>query len=762
MAAYSSVVWAGLRRGRCVCRVLGGGVHSRSEDITFGLRSYADDVIVTRIENNMLSLALRIRPSIDVTHFAVRVSPRIAALSTRTSLTIDPSAVDEILKPWERILAGDACCITALMQHVDADTSGPAADLLFAQPFIDLDEWRDIPVRHRYVHGVFAGTQTRFSFYFPPPDQYQGRFFHYITPVPDSETLSQGATGEDDRIGFSITSGAYFVETNGGGRAGIGHPGSAVDPSIGAYRANAAAAQYSRIVATRFFGPHQAYGYSFGGSGGAYRTIGGLENTSGVWDGAVPFVLGSPMAIPNVFCVRMHAMRVLKDKFPHIIDALEPGGSGDMYAGLDEEQLDALREVTRMGFPPRAWFGYKTMGVHGFSAVYPGIVMADPQYFEYDFWHEKGYLGANPPPSLKRARVRQPSHITAIHADGTLPVTVRLADLLPDIDFLGGDLVILTGAAAGKTLPLARITGDTVVLGDVDPQVLAEIQPGDGVRVDNSNFLAAQTYHRHQLPAGDEYPVWDQFRNTDGTPRYPQRARLLGPLFTASAAGAVPTGTFNGKMILVESLWDREAFPWQADWYQARVMAQRGGDIEDCFRLWYVDHALHAEREDPTRTVNYTGVLQQALRDLSAWVEQGTPPPQTTRYRIDDGQVIVARAAADRKGVQPVVLLRVNGAERADIPVGTEVVLNATVDVPPGAGVVVRAEWDLEGRGDFAVAESFGPGRAAPSVTLVARHVFQTPGVYFPTLRVTSQRDGDAVTPYARIQNLGRVRVVVS
>jgi len=40
------------------------------------------------------------------------------------------------------------------------------------------------------------------------------------------------------------------------------------------------------------------------------------------------------MAIPNVFSVRMHAMRVLKDKFPQIVDALDAGGSGDMYAGL--------------------------------------------------------------------------------------------------------------------------------------------------------------------------------------------------------------------------------------------------------------------------------------------------------------------------------------------------------------------------------------------------------------------------------------------
>ena len=211
-------------------------------------------------------------------------------------------------------------------------SSAASIDPLFGQPYIDIDEWRDQPVRHHYIHGGFEGTDTRFSFYFPPKEQYQGRFFHYITPVPISEMFSQGASGEEDKIGFSIASGAYLVKTNGGGSQGAGMPGSGIDPTIGAFRANAAAAQFSRLVVEQIYGPHRVYGYAFGGSGGAFRTIGGMENTAGVWDGAVPYVVGSPMAIPNVFCIRMHAMRVLKDVFPRILDAVEPGGSGDMYA----------------------------------------------------------------------------------------------------------------------------------------------------------------------------------------------------------------------------------------------------------------------------------------------------------------------------------------------------------------------------------------------------------------------------------------------
>lgn len=142
------------------------------------------------------------------------------------------------------------------------------SDALFQQPYVDIDEWRDAPVRHRYVHGGFKGTDARFSFYFPETTNYQGRFFQYVTPVPDSETLSQGQTGEDDKIGFALSHGAYFIETNGGGAGANAGPAFAADPTIGGYRANAAVAQYSRQLAVQMYGPKRPYGYIFGGSGG--------------------------------------------------------------------------------------------------------------------------------------------------------------------------------------------------------------------------------------------------------------------------------------------------------------------------------------------------------------------------------------------------------------------------------------------------------------------------------------------------------------
>ena len=107
------------------------------------------------------------------------------------------------------------------------------------------------------------------------------------------------------------------------------------------------------------------------------------------------------------------------------------------------------------------------------------------------------------------------------------------------------------------TLRVLSVLGDIVILGPGDTESILRIRPGDAVEVDNSSFLAAQTYHRDQVPKTDDFGVWDQFRRPDATPLYPQRPMILGPIFAAAAAGAVQTGHFEGKMIVMESLLDR-------------------------------------------------------------------------------------------------------------------------------------------------------------------------------------------------------------
>lgn len=681
-----------------------------------------------------------------------------------------------------------------------AQNSGDShlADSLFLKPFIDKDEWRDEPVRHRYVHGGFEGTNTKFSFYFPPKEQYEGRFFQYITPFPDNENLSQGGKGEEDKIGFAIASGAYFIETNGGGATDFTNP-MASNPTIGAYRANAASAQFSRKVAQEFYGGGRPYGYAFGGSGGAYRTVGGMENTEGVWDGVVPYVMGSPMAIPSSFTIRMHAMRVLKDKLPQIVEALEPGGSGDPFLNLNEEEKAALMEVTKMGFPLQAWYGFKTMGIHGFLVLYQGVVGADQSYFKEDFWRKEGYLGANAPESLLKARIQEKTKIKASIGldraielgikepisdsdrgsadlawksmggkEGGMPVAFELENQMPDVGFLGGDLVILSGEAAGTVLQITDVIGNQVVLGPTNsPTTLFKINPGDTVQVDNSNFLAVQTYHRHQVP-GLEYTAWDQFRNAEGKPLYPQRPYLLGPLFTRGAAGSIPIGKFKGKMILLGSLWDREAFPWQQAWYHDRVKENLGDKTDANFRIWYTDRAIHGDAsgqlDDPTRVVSYLGVLQQALRDLSQWVENGIAPAPSTSYQIEKGQVLTPMQARDRKGIQAIVNASVNGEKQAIVRKSEAVKFSAKVEIPVSTGYLVSAAWDFDSSGEFKTQVDLSQAKFSEDGTQVefsTAHRFDQAGTYFPSLRIATQREGDSSTAFARIQNIDRVKVSV-
>ncbi|PZV87265.1 hypothetical protein CLV31_101137 [Algoriphagus aquaeductus] len=685
---------------------------------------------------------------------------------------------------------------TSFAQNPILDTP---IDSMFLHPYIDIDEWRNEPVRHRYVHGGFEGTETRFSFYFPPKEQYEGRFFQYITPFPDNENLAQGAQGEEDVIGFSISSGAYFVETNGGGKTDFANP-QANDASIGAYRANAASAQFSRKVAQEFYGGDRPFGYAFGGSGGAYRTVGGIENTKNVWDGVVPFVMGSPMAIPNSFTIRMHAMRILKDKFPQIVASLEPGGSGDPYLGLNEEEKAALLEATRMGFPPQSWYGYKEMGIHGFLVLYQGVVMADKGYFENDFWNTPGYLGANPPESLLKARIQEKTKVKAsINLDdaiatgikepiseadrgsadlawksmggeeGGMPVAFELEDSMPNVGFLGGDLIVQSGEAEGVVLQITDVIGNKVVLGPTNsPETLFKIKAGDQVQVDNSNFLAVQTYHRHQVP-GPEYTAWDQFRDAEGNPIYPQRPYLIGPFFTMGAAGSLPTGKFEGKMILLGSLWDREAYPWQQAWYRDRVFEHLGEKANDHFRLWYTDHAIHGDAsgqlDDNTRVVSYLGVLQQALRDLSQWVEKGTEPASSTSYKIvDGGQVKVPEHANERAGIQATVHATVNGTDHTTIKKGESLSFHAKVEIPKNTGKLVYAAWDFDGSGEFKNLIDLGNAvisNNGSQVEFDLDYVFDNSGVYFASLKIATQREGDSSTPFARIQNIDRVKVSV-
>ncbi len=105
----------------------------------------------------------------------------------------------------------------------------------FASPYVDVDEWREAPHPHHYVHGGFAGTDTRFSVYFPPPAEYGDRF---ITVVEGGqaghEVRAAKLTGDAlPSIAWAFSCGAFLVEFEWWAhreRGGCADPGPARHP----------------------------------------------------------------------------------------------------------------------------------------------------------------------------------------------------------------------------------------------------------------------------------------------------------------------------------------------------------------------------------------------------------------------------------------------------------------------------------------------------------------------------------------------------
>ncbi|MFD0695928.1 PKD domain-containing protein [Paenibacillus sp. GCM10027628] len=622
-------------------------------------------------------------------------------------------------------------------------------DPLYNRPIIDSQIDLTTPVPHHKVSGHFEGTDKRFNFYFPPKSQWEGRFYNLVYPLQD-----ENAT--DETISFGADSGAYTVQTNG----------------AGGYRVDAAAAKYSKTVAASYYdSSKRIYGYIYGGSGGSYQTIGAIENSIGVWDGAVPFIPGVPTSIPNTFFARAFARFVLEDKAPQISDAVSPGGSGNPYAGLNDIERAVLLEVTKMGVPLRAWEDYTYVlglndpqGLLGFGNAIRGM---DPTYVD-DFWSKPGYLGTEQSPlgdKFRSAKVDHVATITQVNRNEQNIPTSLLLDSAPEfLTTIVNDYTLYTadgttkvGTLLGSLDPATKVF--TIGSGNPD-SVLNAIDSGSKLRIDNRWSLALLSYHRHQVPKRSGFYVWDQFKASDGTPLYPQRPMEIGPLISRNVSGGgTHSGMINSKVIVVGNLLDTDAYTWQADWYSARVRESLGNHYEDNFRLWYNDNADHITPGPRTiRLVQFDGIVQQALRDVSAWAERGVAPARSTRYEVVDSQIKVPENAAVRRGIQPVVDLTVKGAARIDIAAGKTVTFKAKIQVPPGSGKVVGTEWDFDGTGNFTAAD-FG----SPKQTLEVSTTFTytKPGTYSPSLRVTSQREGDSSTSFAKVQNLGRVRVVV-
>ena len=178
-----------------------------------------------------------------------------------------------------------------------------------------------------------------------------------------------------------------------------------------------------------------------------------------------------------------------------------------------------------MGFPPGAWFDAERVRLQ-YTTVWAGLfdhfATWDPTYFD-DFWTVPGYLGANPteitPRRQGRAQVARsrnwccrprrvelglpiPMALRGLHIDD-VPVAYVLEEV-PAADLTGAMLRFTSGRAADHHVWISGRQGDhiTTGIGQEEFEHLRNVEVGDEVLVDNTPYLAFQTYHRHQVPDG--------------------------------------------------------------------------------------------------------------------------------------------------------------------------------------------------------------------------------------------------------------------
>ena len=559
--------------------------------------------------------------------------------------------------------------------------------------------------------------------------------------------------------------------------------------AVASHRHEAAATKVAKAYANRLYGnTAKIYSYFWGCSGGGIVSMAAAENVTGVWDGVQPQCMGpTGVATFHSFHWQAHyTMAISQAKRDAIAAAAVPGGTGDIYAGLNDEEKSVLNEFISAGYP------LPVIGNH-FKSFIPlvdpiDIRMADPTY-EDDFWSKPGYAGANPPKYLQAAKVDGWATIAGITRDAAgVPTAIQFDPAtFPALGTTGDNyLEYYVYAADGKTrlIDPVRVVGEpsdnrrryslmgkldtptsTLALTGTNKNVFGNVSPitnspillnalkvGGKVRVNNRFILAMYFYPRYSnIPGGRSY---DQYRNADGSPKYPQRkdiSVLAGPNYR-TMGGRIETGDIKTKVMIIEGMGDNLSWPLFNASYAEQIQRTLGPKADGMMRFYLHDNGRHAVGGGEP------GIFQQSIQDLMAWAEKGIAPPPSTSYTIRNGQVIPATQAADRHGLQPVMNLTANGVARALVGVNQPVSLAAKLEMPPATGQIVKYNWTIAGVNEAATLVN----KPQPLVNVSRTINFDKPGTYVVRLTVNGQRDG-LVAPANQtlLQNFREVRVVV-
>lgn len=716
-------------------------------------------------------------------------------------------------------MSGDAISSTGNSATHSADLYGQSmissdgyhvTDDYFGAPYIDQDEIKQRPSPHRFIHGGFAGTATRFAFYFPAAVSYQGRMFQPLEGANGGNEVAFGGgmLGEMfQRIALSERMGGYMVESNQGHIGDDVDPKAGEDPGLYGWRASAESARFSKFIAKQIYGASPSYSYVWGGSGGGRRSPLCIENAVDVWQGCMPSTSGGEIAEPGNnnkvrsggpigFGQMFNVQRLLgRQKLLGVVDAMAPGGSGNPFVNLSTHQREELARLYRIGFPRgNESMILEPMGqIWLWSSLAESLVADDPSYFT-DFWTKEGYVGHDMPAAVEGDLINCTATVTRIITGrdlnekpefaGPQYQTMRIFAAMiggagPAYDMpyavelegvdegyrLGSGVKIISGEAAGRQLYTTGIADNIFACdgqGEANLLRFTGVKVGDKVQVDNRYFLAFCYYARHH--AIDE----QQFESLilDKQAIYPQH-----PIpYMSSLMGNCYSGQYKGKLLWIHHTHDSSVWPANGLLYASAVYAAQGAEAAaENFCLRWNENAEHGppsivppepNRASATRLIDFTAITEQSLADLVDWVENGIKPIGS-HHHYADGKISLPSTSEARGGIQPVVQVTANGNQRAEIRVGESVTLKVSASVPNEAGKIISVAWDFDGKGGFPFSHSELDGSAS-SVLLETSHRYDKPGTYFASALVHSHRLGDTKATTLKIPNVAQARVVVS
>jgi PKD domain len=325
----------------------------------------------------------------------------------------------------------------------------------------------------------------------------------------------------------------------------------------------------------------------------------------------------------------------------------------------------------------------------------------------------------------------------------------------------GWRVTITSGALQGEVFHVGTNTASRLnVTGYAG--TLNGLAVGDRYELSNRDFLAWQHYHQHIAEC--EFPEYAR----ECVGRHPikiQRPQSVQQLLRRH--GATFTGRLGKPVVAVNQDLDHLVWPPVAHRYFNLARDVLGRKADERLRVYMNENVTHGNPagNEQHRVVERDSSWLLVFRILTDWVERGIRPPDDTVVSVEPGSVTFPESAKKRRGIQPTVSARANNATRIVVPAGSLVHFDGVAESP--IGKIARYDWDFEGNSQYdcssdattglpACSSGFTPAR---KIGTPASHLYTTPGVYTPTVRVHDDTNNSGA--FDGLENLSRIVVVV-